>query len=351
MNVARYARFVTTTVMAITAVAAVVPELGAQAGTAVTVAKLVADSPRITIKAGQSQPFKVTAYDAKGNVLTDVFIRVGGPRLALQFTTSEVRAFRAGSYTAVATAFSARPTDAPVTLQIPVLVTWPALTKLTIVPEAGTLYSGVMLAHAAKGYHEDGRERLGMTATWRTSDGSVAKVDRFGNVTALKPGSVTITAEAEGLTAQQRYSVAANPVASIDLAIKETTINTGDVVHLNAKALRANGAPVNGAKIDWSFIYTPDDTAVAPGGAAIIDRAPDGTPLFAANAPGHFTLVAQSGQTVARTVLDLKPLDARRRISITGRGMVQGTATSDLWPWTGKDGRDYCLVGTWGGDG
>jgi hypothetical protein len=41
----------------------------------------------------------------------------------------------------------------------------------------------------------------------------------------------------------------------------------------------------------------------------------------------------------------------RRRISITGRGVINTTATSDLWPWTGKDGRDYCIVGTWGGDG
>lgn len=33
------------------------------------------------------------------------------------------------------------------------------------------------------------------------------------------------------------------------------------------------------------------------------------------------------------------------------RGTINTTHTSDLWPWTGKDGRDYCLVGTWGGDG
>jgi hypothetical protein len=50
-------------------------------------------------------------------------------------------------------------------------------------------------------------------------------------------------------------------------------------------------------------------------------------------------------------VLEVKPRDVRRRITITGRGNINNTSTSDLWPWTGKDGRDYCLVGTWGGDG
>ena len=34
-----------------------------------------------------------------------------------------------------------------------------------------------------------------------------------------------------------------------------------------------------------------------------------------------------------------------------GRGNITDTHTSDLWPWTGKDGRDYALVGTWGGNG
>ena len=49
--------------------------------------------------------------------------------------------------------------------------------------------------------------------------------------------------------------------------------------------------------------------------------------------------------------MDVKPRDVRRRITVTGRGNISRTHTSDLWPWTGKDGRDYCLVGTWGADG
>ncbi|CAN5769670.1 hypothetical protein BH11GEM1_BH11GEM1_10250 [soil metagenome] len=47
----------------------------------------------------------------------------------------------------------------------------------------------------------------------------------------------------------------------------------------------------------------------------------------------------------------MTPRDVRRRITVTGRGQVNTTHTSDLWPWTGTDGRDYALVGTWGGDG
>ena len=61
--------------------------------------------------------------------------------------------------------------------------------------------------------------------------------------------------------------------------------------------------------------------------------------------------MARSGGTVAERTIEVQPRDVRRRIEVTGRGSINSTHTSDLWPWTGKDGRDYALVGTWGGDG
>ena len=345
MNVARRIRFVTAAIGMTMLLSS-----AAQAQYTAGVVKLVAEPARVTMKAGESVALKVTAYDAQGKAIADAPLRVGGPRDAVQYADGKLRALKAGSYTVVASAFTGRGIDA-VTLDIPVQISWPTLTKVDIVADAGRLYQGTMLAHTAKGSHADGSPRPGLTATWRSSDATVATVDRYGNVTGVKPGAVTISAEAEGVTAKKLYTVAASPVARIDATIKETSVNTGDVVHLTAVAKRSNGAPVTDAKIDWSYIYTPDDTTAAPGGPGIIDHAPDGTPLFAANAPGHFTLVAQSGTAISRTVLDVKPRDVRRRITITGRGVVNSTATSDLWPWTGKDGRDYCLVGTWGGDG
>jgi Big-like domain-containing protein len=313
------------------------------------VAKLVAEPARITVKAGESTPLKVTAYDAQGNAIPNARVFVNGPLMAVSVGEGTIKGLKAGSFTAVAVAQGA-PNAPPITLEIPVLITWPALSKLEIVPEPGRLYVGVMLAHTARGSHADGSARPGLTVTWRSSDPSVATVDRFGNVTALKPGATTVSAEAEGVSAQQRYTIAPNPVTSVELSIKETTVRTGDVVRLSATAKRSNGTAVDDAKIAWSFIYTPDDTTAAPGGPAIIDHVID-RDVFTANAPGRFTLIAQSGSVTARTVIDAKPRDVRRRITVTGRGSINRTHTSDLWPWTGKDGRDYALVGTWGGDG
>ena len=322
--------------------------LAAQQGAGSAVARVVADPARVTMKAGQSVPLKVTAYDAQGNVIPNAQVFVGGPRLAVSWSNGQLTAKQAGSYTAFAAAIGGNGT--PVQIEIPVLVTWPDLAKLEITPEPGGMYVGTTLAHKAKGAHADGSARPSLTATWRSSNEQVATVDRFGNVFAVAPGSVTISAEAEGVTARKAWTVTANPVTALSLNMPNNTFKTGDVVRLDARALRANGQVVADAKIAWSYRYTADDTTVAPGGPGIIDQVL-GKPVFAANHPGQFTLVAQSGNVFAQRVIDVQPRDARQRISITGRGSVNTTHTSDLWPWTGKDGRDYCLVGTWGGDG
>jgi hypothetical protein len=309
------------------------------------VARLVAEPASLTLQAGQTAPLKVTAYDADGKVIPNALVRVAGPRRALLYTDGQLRAFQAGSYTATATAFP-QGGGATVTLDIPVTITWPALQTLEIVAAEARVFAKTTLPLSVKAAHADGSERKGLVPTWRSATPSVATVDRFGTLTAVAPGTAVITATAEGVTARKTITVAPNPVAKLELGIKETVIRTGDVVHLTATARRANGTAVPDAPIVWTYTYVPDDSIQAPGGAGIIDGG-----LFTGNYGGRYTIYARSGGAEATHVLEVQPRDVRRRISITGRGSITTTHTSDLWPWTGKDGRDYCLVGTWGGDG
>src|SRR5699024_4842693 len=117
---------------------------------------------------------------------------------------------------------------------------WPTVASVEIVAEPGRLYTGVTLGHRVVAKHADGSARTGATATWRVSDAKIASVDRFGFVTATRPGTVTVTADIDGVTAGKTYTVTANPVASIDLSIKEDTIRTGDVIRLQGVAKRAD---------------------------------------------------------------------------------------------------------------
>ena len=318
------------------------------------VAKLVADPATLTLKAGDSVRVTVKAYDAQGREIPDAVIRVFGARRGVAYNDGMVRAFQAGKLALMAIAErgggACGGNDcAPVQLEIPVMVTWPALAKLQMLTAAGRLYTGATVVHSVKATHPDGSERRTIEPAWKSSNANVATVDRFGNVRTLAPGSVAITAEAEGLTATVAHTVVANPVTSITIGIKDTTLRTGDVVPLNATARRGNGQTVADAPITWSYSYVPADTVAPsglPGGAGIVQFG-----LFTGNYPGRYTLMAHSGTSFAERTIEVKARDARRPIMVTARGTITNTHTSDLWPFTGKDGRDYALVGTWGGDG
>jgi hypothetical protein len=352
MNVTRIPRFVSITAFGIVAMSA--PRAQAQQPAAPTqaaparpptprVVRIVAEPANPTLIAGQAIAFKLTAYDSAGSVIENPPLRSSGPRGVLRYANGQLTGMQAGKYEVVVTAVGG---TNPARLTIPVTVQWPPIAQVEILPEAGRLYAGVTLAHRARAVHADQSERKNVAVTWRSSNEAVAMVDRFGNVTARRPGAVTITVEAEGASSSIRHTVVANPVTSLTIDIADNSVRTGDVIHLKATAKRAGGAAVADVPITWSYTYLPDDTIAAPGATGVIDRG-----LFAAEVPGRYTLLASAGPSVARKVLDVRPRDVRKRISVTGRGSINHVHTSDLWPWTGKDGRDYALVGTWGGDG
>jgi hypothetical protein len=315
--------------------------------TPMAVAKLVAEPSEIRLRVGDSVRVTVRAFDAQGREVADADVRLFGARRTVGYEAGFVRAFQAGKFTLNAAAPG--PNAVPIILAIPVTATWPPLAKFEIAAAPGPLFTGITLAHSAKGFLADGTERSGLAPVWKSSNPAVASVDRFGNVRGRAAGSVTITAEAEGKAAQHAYTVVANPVRSLEIGIRDTLLRTGDVIELSATARNANGRPLSEAPITWSYSYVPDDSIVPsglPGGAGIIQFG-----RFTGNYPGRYTLLARSGTAFAETTVGVRPRDVRRHLTITGRGSITHTHTSDLWPWTGKDGRDYVLVGTWGGDG
>ena len=309
------------------------------------VVRLVAEPAELSLAAGTEAALRVTGYDAAGVPVPDAEIRVAAPRQALFYEDGIIRAFLAGDHLAVAT-WSGGPGTTPLTLEIPVSVGWSAVTRLEIQADPGRLYTGVTLGHTVAAFHDDDSRRPGAVPDWSTSDPAVATVDRFGNVSAHAPGRVRVSATFEGVEVSQGYTVQENPVTAIQITIPEETLVTGEVIHLQAEARDGEGRPVLDAPITWSYSYIPHDTLEAPGAAGVMDWG-----RFAANHPGRYTLLAHSGNTVARKVLEVNGRDVWQRFTVTGRGPITSTATSDLWPWEGTDGRDYALVGTWGGDG
>lgn len=353
MNVIRDARLVTCSALSVLLGSAVA---SAQQPPQPAVARLVAEPAAINIQVGDSLPFRVIAYDSAGKVLPAATIRVGGPRRAVFFGDGYVRGFQAGLFTGIAT-WSGGPAGVPsITLNIPVTISYPPLNRIEIAAEPGRLYTDVTLAHSARGFHANGSERKGLAASWRSSNPAVATVDRFGNVTGLKAGTVTITASVEGVSSDLRHVVAVNPVTQIDMGIREQKIKTGDVVHLAATARRANGSPVPDAPITWSYTYVPDDSIVAPGASGIIDgnSSPPITrgatpcspiPVLRTGAPSWRSLRGTSG---GGSRLQAGATSPARTPPTSGPGPGRTGGTTPWWePGAATGGRSSTTSPTW----
>jgi len=353
MNVSSVASRVTRSVLILTSIAVASP-LVAQgnpeqlAANGLKAARLVPSATSLSIEAGKTAPLTITALDSAGKPI-EVLMFKSGPRSALAVTDSTITGLKAGSFNVVATVYTGRrPAGGPppLSVTIPVKVTWPALSRVEITPEPGKLFAGVTLAHTVKASHADGSVRPNPTVRWSSSNTPVATVDRFGNVTAVKPGAATISATVDGVKGDLPYTIAPSPVASLEVQVSQPDVRTGEVVRVKAIAKDRAGAELTGAPITWTFTYTPDDSIKGQGAAGDIR---DG--MFVAEFAGVYNVMAVSGQATARKAVDVRPREVMKSVKVLGRGTVTHVNTSDFWPFTGKDGRDYALLGTWGGDG
>jgi hypothetical protein len=330
------------------AIVAALAVLPAAAFAQTAAVRLVASPAQLTVETGKATPLpKITAYDAAGAAIAGFVPQFRGAGRAMQVTDESITLRNAGQFEL--TAMAAGANNQVVTLVIPVVAKWPPLSRLEIVPAEGRLYTNTTLSNRLRGWHADSSERSGVSGTWRSSNATVATVDRFGNVTGLRAGTATISAEVDGVRATRAFTIATNPIARLEITVKDDQFRTGDVVRLTANARKADGSIVADAPVTWTYTYVPDDSIAPnglPGGAGIVQFG-----RFAGNYAGRYTLMATAGGASAQKTIQVAPRDVRQRISVTSRGTINSTHTSDFWPFTGKDGRDYALVGTWGGDG
>ena len=136
------------------------------------------------------------------------------------------------------------------------------------------------------------------TVTWTSSDPSVATVDANGLVTAVAPGTATITATADGVSATctvtvtRPYTPPANPNYRIDI----TDTANGTVI-----------ADPTSAKAGTTVTLTPvPDEGYALGSLAVTDRFGDPVALTE-QADGTYTFTMPNGQvTVSATFVEVE---------------------------------------------
>src|ERR1019366_9009780 len=113
--------------------------------------------------------------------------------------------------------------------------------SLTVTPTIASLAIGATQQLTATTLDANGNTLSGRGVTWGTSDATKATVSASGLVTAVAPGTATITATSE--TKRDRTPITVNPipVAPVTVTPATATLVIGATQQLTAATLDANG--------------------------------------------------------------------------------------------------------------
>ncbi|MDE2806120.1 MAG: Ig-like domain-containing protein [Gemmatimonadota bacterium] len=223
------------------------------------------------------------------------------------------------------------------TFTAPLSVVGPPVTSVEIVDPEVRFFTGSMVQIEARALTEDGSVRKSVEVAWTSNRRRLATIDSRGFVRAIRPGAVTVTAAVEGLEATYSFEVEENPVAAVELD-GPSRGRTGDVLRFAAAALDADGDVVEGTPVDFSV--SSFETR-ADMGASVY---PDGA--FVAERPGLYRVTANAGARTGQVLVEVVERGVEHEVIVTGHGLVADRPTSDLWAFTGVDGRDYVYTGT-----
>ncbi len=340
----------------------------------------------LTLQVGERARITAVVRDPAGEPIADAVVVYfsTAPAAVRVDATGAVQAFRAGEHTIVAlhpaatehAADTLRRDDPGIRVTVPVTVSPSPVATLGIDGLPARLYVGATVPVGVIGL-DAGQVRRDVRAVLRTSDPEVASTVNFGPqfggsrnahpfyhrdrpdlypgeatglLTGVRAGTVTVIAEADGVVAEQEVTVEDNPTARLGLTAAQESARTGDVIRFTATARDAGGRTVADVPVRYALEAWPDPSRPETVGAgAPAQILADGR--FVAEQAGLYTVLATSGNVLARRSVLITPRDVARPIELVGHARVADGMTSDLWVWEGVDGRDYAVLGTWNSDG
>ncbi|MEW5931019.1 MAG: Ig-like domain-containing protein [Gemmatimonadota bacterium] len=242
------------------------------------VASVTVTPPTAEVQAGGTVQLTATPRDAAGNPLTGRVVAwaSSAPGVATVDATGRVTGVAPGTATITATS-EGKTGSSTVTVTAPP----PApVASVSVTPPTAEVQTGATVQLTATPRDAAGNPLTGRAVTWTSSNAGVATVDANGLVTAVAPGTATITATSEGRTGSSTVTVVAPPpapVASVSVTPPTAEVQTGGTVQLTATPRDAAGNPLSGRTVTWTSsntgVATVDAngrvTAVAPGTATI----------------------------------------------------------------------------------
>ena len=231
-----------------------------------------------------------------------------------------------------------------------VMVPKPAVKKIDISAIPPKVYVGTFVPLKFKIIDASNNERDDVELSISSSDDKKGRVDVFNTFEAKKTGTVKVSVKAEKISETFKIKIVSNPVRRISMDFQQTEIRTGDVLHINAKALAGNGSLIKDAPLDYAYFGKAGYGEYGLPASAYISE--DGR--FVAETPGLYTLVVSSGSYSSQKKVNVVSRNVKKEVRLVGHGLISNVKSGDLWVWPGvgkHSGKDFAATGSIFGDG
>ena len=158
-----------------------------------------------------------------------------------------------------------------------------AVASVVVTPSTASVVVGGAVQLSASVRDASGAELAGRLVGWTSSDDAIAVVSSTGNVSALKVGTVTITASSEGKSGTATVTVTGVPVATVKVTPATASVAVGQTTTLQAQTLDASGATLTGRVVTWSTSSAGVATVSASG---VVTGVAAGTATITATSEG-----------------------------------------------------------------
>ncbi len=175
------------------------------------------------------------------------------------------------------------------------------VTRVALSADTFSLVVGNTRTLTAAAYDRRGNA-LTRTFTWQSSNTSVATVNASGVVTGVGPGTATITASTQGVSAGAGVTVRLVPVAAVSISPASANVLPGGTVQLAATTYDAAGNVLNGRAIAWA---SSDPTVATVSSSGLVTGVAAGSATITATSEG---VTGSASITVGQPVLSVSTL-------------------------------------------
>ncbi|MFL5521455.1 MAG: Ig-like domain-containing protein, partial [Gemmatimonadales bacterium] len=281
------------------------------------VRKIVITPANPVLTAGDTIRLTAVALGADNNPVPDANVRfrmAGGRFEGAVDSTGLVTAGSTGTLNVAVIALV--PGTKPYIEQMPIKMLPGPAARIAVTPAPTKLVAGQRV-RLVPSIYSAGNDRRSEQPKWSSSASSVARVAPDGMLTAVSPGTATLTATAGSATWSRKVTVVANSIGSLEVTPGSSTGRTGDVIRFTLAAKDKAGRPIEGLTPTWSF---------SPGQGTIGD---DGA--FVGYDQGSYTVTASLGNRTAEAAVTLTPRDVRRPAQVVGRLSRSLFSTEEVW--------------------